>query len=118
MSAAMILLIQSETRCSLVTGDVPQKMQPEGLIGVIYSMAKRTQRTPKGEEIPIEGRIAAVADVFDALTTRRVYRKAMSIDQAVEVMKRERGGQLEPGLVDLFLQSLDEALAIQQQYLD
>jgi putative two-component system response regulator len=65
-----------------------------------------------GEEIPLEGRIAAVADVFDALTSDRVYRDAFTVEEAVALMVDERGGQFDPGLVDTFVEHLDEVLEV------
>jgi HD-GYP domain-containing protein (c-di-GMP phosphodiesterase class II) len=65
-----------------------------------------------GEDIPIEGRIAAIADVFDALTSDRVYRKAMSIDRALSIMTEGRGSHFDPTLLDIFFASIDEVLAI------
>jgi len=61
---------------------------------------------PRGlaaEAIPLEGRIAAVADVFDALTTDRVYRAALGVDEAMELMRDGRGTQFDPYVLDLFL---------------
>ncbi|MDQ1689323.1 MAG: cyclic di-GMP phosphodiesterase [Frankiaceae bacterium] len=69
-----------------------------------------------GESIPVEGRIAAIADVFDALTSDRVYRQAMSIDDAVTVMEAERGRHFDPHLLDLFLGALDQLLAIREAH--
>ena len=60
----------------------------------------------KGEAIPIEGRIVAVADVFDALTSDRVYRKAFSIDEAVQMMREQRGRHFDPVLLDAFMEVL------------
>jgi putative two-component system response regulator len=65
-----------------------------------------------GEEIPIEGRIAAVADVFDALLSDRCYRSALPVDDAVEVMKEGRGTHFDPQIVDALLDHLDEALSL------
>ncbi len=65
-----------------------------------------------GEEIPIEGRITAVADVFDALLSDRCYRAALSVDDAVEVMKEGRGTQFDPRMVDALLDHLEEALSL------
>ena len=58
----------------------------------------------KGEAIPVEGRIVAVADVFDALTSDRVYRKAFSIEEAVQMMREQRGRHFDPVLLDAFLE--------------
>lgn len=60
----------------------------------------------KGEAIPIEGRIVAVADVFDALTSDRVYRKAFSVDDAIQMMLEQRGRHFDPVLLDAFMEVL------------
>jgi methanogenic corrinoid protein MtbC1 len=59
-----------------------------------------------GEAIPIEGRIVAVADVFDALTSDRVYRKAFSVEEAVQMMREQRGRHFDPVLLDAFMEVL------------
>jgi PAS domain S-box-containing protein len=61
-----------------------------------------------GDNIPIEGRIVAIADVFDALTSDRVYRPAMTHDQAFAIMREGRGTHFDPELLDHFLSGLDE----------
>jgi len=70
----------------------------------------------KGEEIHIFGRIIAVADVFDALFSSRVYKEAWSIEKIVELMKEQRGQHFEPALVDIFLDNVNEFVAIYNQY--
>ena len=62
-----------------------------------------------GEEIPIEGRIVAVTDVFDALTSDRVYRKAYSKDEAIAMMKEQRGRHFDPILLDAFMELIGAA---------
>ena len=57
-----------------------------------------------GEEIPVEGRIVAVTDVFDALTSDRVYRKAYGKDEAIAMMKSQRGRHFDPILLDAFME--------------
>ncbi len=57
----------------------------------------------KGEQIPVSGRIAALADVFDALTSTRPYKEAWPIEGAVQLIRENRGKHFDPGLVDLFL---------------
>lgn len=71
-----------------------------------------------GTKIPVRGRIAAIADVFDALTTDRVYRKAFPLGQAIDIMKEGRGTHFDAELLDIFLGSLDEALNIKDVYDD
>lgn len=75
-------------------------------------------RKLKGEEIPIEGRIASIADNFDALTTERVYKPAFDFDHAKELMLKERGKHFDPELLDLFLSAPDELRRIHDQYTD
>ena len=65
-----------------------------------------------GTEIPIEGRIAAIADVFDALTSDRVYRKAMPVERALSIMSEGRGSHFDPDLLDVFFDSMSEVLRI------
>lgn len=62
-----------------------------------------------GEAIPIEGRIVAIADVFDALTSDRVYRKAFPVDEAVHMMREQRGRHFDPVLLDAFMEVLENS---------
>jgi putative two-component system response regulator len=71
-----------------------------------------------GDEIPLEGRIAAVADVFDALTSDRVYRPAYQPDEARRLMLEGRGTQFDPWLLDLFFGAFDEGLEIRRATAD
>ena len=68
-----------------------------------------------GDAIPLAGRIVAVADVFDALTSDRVYRAAMSIDDALEILGDGRGTQFDAVVLDAFECGLDEILAIRSR---
>jgi putative two-component system response regulator len=69
-----------------------------------------------GENIPVEGRIAAVADVFDALTSDRVYRPAFTVEHAIDEMRSLRGTQFDPAILDKFLRSLDDVLEVKTLY--
>ena len=71
-----------------------------------------------GKEIPLWGRISAVGDVFDALTSERPYKKAFSNKDALSIMKEGRGKHFEPQLIDLFMDNLDEVYTIQDMYKD
>ncbi len=71
-----------------------------------------------GEAIPLEGRIVAVADAFDALTTKRVYKPAFPPDQAMDIMRQQRGTHFDAALLDTFLASMDEVLLIKSQHHD
>ena len=72
----------------------------------------------KGEAIPLFSRIVAVADVFDALTSERPYKKAWSLDEAVENLKTGSGKHFDPQVVQAFLDSWGDVLAIREQYKD
>jgi putative two-component system response regulator len=71
-----------------------------------------------GENIPLWGRITALADVFDALTNKRPYKDAFPNEMALQIMKEARGVFFEPRLLDIFLDSVSEVFAIQEQYRD
>ena len=75
-------------------------------------------RKLKGEAIPLEGRIAAVADAFDALTTERVYKPAFPFEHAVELMTKHRGEHYDPDLLDVFVASIEDIKSIHDQYAD
>jgi putative two-component system response regulator len=71
-----------------------------------------------GEEIPVAGRIAAVADVFDALTSERVYRPAFPVGLAVDMMEAERGRHFEPAILDAMHAAFDHIDAVRREYGD
>ncbi len=70
----------------------------------------------KGEEIHPFGRIVALADVFDALSTKRVYKDAWPMDKVLEFLKEQKDKHFDPQLVDLLLENLEEFLAIKERY--
>ncbi|WP_373070301.1 PAS domain S-box protein [Sulfurimonas sp.] len=72
----------------------------------------------KGEEIPISGRITAIADVFDALGHDRVYKKAWELDRILEFFKEEKGKHFDPKLVDLLIENLDKFLEVKNSLKD
>ncbi len=72
----------------------------------------------KSDAIPESARIVAVADVFDALTSRRPYKTAWTIDRAVHYLRQQSGLHFDPAVVDAFCASIDDALDIRQQFLD
>jgi len=71
-----------------------------------------------GEKIPLEGRIAAVADVFDALTSDRAYRPAFPVGLAVDMMEAERGRHFEPKLLDTMRATFDSIDDVRRTYGD
>lgn len=70
----------------------------------------------KGTEIPIAGRITAVADVFDALTSKRPYKEAFSVEESLAIIKEGSGSHFDPDVVDAFFAIKDEILTIREQY--
>jgi len=75
-------------------------------------------RGRSGEEIPIEGRIVAIADVFDALTSVRPYKAAWTVEKTVEVMQKDSGTHFDPQLLPMFLERLNEVVAVKEHYND
>lgn len=72
----------------------------------------------KGEEIPIEGRIVALADVFDALTSVRPYKDAWSVEKAMEFIHSQKEKHFDPELVDCFEQQLPKIMEIKERWKD
>ncbi len=72
----------------------------------------------KGQDIPIFSRIVAVADVFDALTSERPYKKAWPLEQAAAHLKANAGTHFDPACVTAFFAHWDEVLAVRQRFKD
>ncbi len=70
----------------------------------------------KGENISLYGRIVAVADVFDALTSVRPYKRAWSLEDAANLLKNESGSHFDPKCVDAFFRVWSEVLEIHDKY--
>lgn len=70
----------------------------------------------KGEDIPVEARIMALADVFDALVSKRCYKEAMSYDKAFEIIRKDLGTHFDPELGELFLHCKDELVELYESY--
>jgi putative two-component system response regulator len=71
-----------------------------------------------GENIPLLGRICAVADVFDAVTSERPYKPAYPNEEALRILREGRGVKFDPRVVDIFLERFPEILDIQKKYAD
>ena len=72
----------------------------------------------KGEEIHIYGRITAIADVFDALGSDRVYKKAWDDERILNLFREERGTHFDPKLIDIFFDNLDKIFEIRDRFQD
>ena len=70
----------------------------------------------KGEEIPLLGRICAVADVFDALTTKRPYKEAFSNEEAFDILRKGQETHFDPKVVDVFFNNVSEIETVQSKY--
>ena len=68
----------------------------------------------KGEDISVGGRIIAIADVFDALTSKRPYKEAWSVEKTIEHLKSQAGSHFDPNLINLFIEKLDDIIAIKE----
>lgn len=71
-----------------------------------------------GKQIPLSARIMAVADVFDALSTKRVYKDAWKLDEVLKLMTTEKNKHFDPVVLDAFFMKLDEIKLIMNKYLD
>jgi putative two-component system response regulator len=72
----------------------------------------------RGESIPVSARLMAVADVYDALISRRVYKNSMPHDKAISIIQEGRGSHFDPDMVDAFLAIQDEIQSIAARYAD
>ena len=70
----------------------------------------------KGQDIHLYARIITIADVFDALSSKRCYKEAMSLEKVLEIMKKDTGSHFDPELMELFFNNLDKFLAIKENY--
>jgi putative two-component system response regulator len=72
----------------------------------------------KGHDIPLYGRIVAVADVFDALTSARPYKKAWDLERACDLLREGSGAHFDPDCITGFFEILDRVLAVKARYRD
>ena len=70
----------------------------------------------KGEKIPLVGRIVAIADVFDALTSERPYKKAWTVEAAIELLRAESGKHFDPVLVEHFIDQMPKILEVKARW--
>ncbi len=72
----------------------------------------------KGDDIHLYARIVAIADVFDALSSKRCYKDAMPLEKVLEIMKKDTGSHFDPKLMELFFNNLDKFLEIKEKFKD
>lgn len=105
-------ILKNSGREVISTGAIVAYQHHEKYNGEGYPLGLR------GEQIHIYARITAIADVFDALGSERVYKKAWNLDRILELFKEERGKQFDPKLVDIFLENMDGILKIRERFKD
>jgi len=86
--------------------------------GILSEKKTGKPRGLKGVEIPIAGRIVALADVYDALSCRRVYKEPWEEEKVLEEIKNQRGKKFDPGVVDAFFEILPSIRAIRERFPD
>jgi response regulator RpfG family c-di-GMP phosphodiesterase len=86
--------------------------------GLSFSIQQIKPRGRRGDEIPLFGRIVAIADVYDALSSKRAYKEAWDEADILQTLEDGAGKQFEPELIRVFLSSIDVIRSIQQRYPD
>ncbi len=116
-----IMMRHAEIGASILRGGSSKYLEAGALIALSHHEKWDGSGYPRrlaGEDIPLFGRICALADVFDALTTRRPYKDAFSNEKALGIMKEGRGRHFDPTLFDIFISNFDGILHIQQEYME
>jgi putative two-component system response regulator len=111
----------AETGFQMLAGSPAEVVQLGALIARTHHERYDGGGYPRGlagDDIPQEGRMAAIADVFDALTSDRVYRSALPVKSAIQMMRDERGQHFDPELLDLFFGAQSDIDAIRNTYAD
>ncbi|MGZ8173746.1 MULTISPECIES: HD domain-containing phosphohydrolase [Methylobacter] len=104
---------------NILEGDDSELMKCAGEIALTHHEKWDGSGYPyglSGAAIPLVGRIAALADVFDALTSVRPYKEAWTVEAAVDLIKENRGTHFDPELVTVFLEQLPGILKIRDQF--
>ncbi|MDZ7373345.1 MAG: response regulator [candidate division KSB1 bacterium] len=102
----------------LLSGSPSRLLQVSAIVALTHHErwdGKGYPRGLAGDQIPVWGRICAIADVFDALTTERPYKEALSFEQALELMREGKGSQFDPHLLDLFESRFDRIVSVAQR---
>lgn len=114
-----IMQTHAQIGADILAGDDSDLMQMAHEIALTHHEKWNGSGYPNGlagEAIPLVGRITALADVFDALTSERPYKQAWPVEKTVALIKEESGQHFDPVLVEVFLQSLSLILDIKEKY--
>lgn len=110
-----------EIGCKILEGATSPLLQLAHEIALTHHEKYNGQGYPQGlsgTDIPLSGRIVAITDVFDALTSTRPYKKAWTTEQAIELLIAEKGQHFDPQLVDLFIDAMPQIQQIMTQHED
>lgn len=114
-----------KTHCEIgarIIGDHPSELlQTAGIIALTHHEKWNAQGYPqglRGMDIPLYGRIVAIADVFDALTSKRPYKGAWPVEKAVDLIQKERGQHFDATLVDVFLEAFPDIISVKEKFSD
>jgi putative two-component system response regulator len=114
-----IMKTHAEIGAEILSGDESELLKTARMIALTHHEKWDGSGYPrglKGEEIPLVGRIVALSDVFDALTSERPYKKAWPVDDAVKFISENSGIHFDPGLVQHFMNVLPQVLAIRDEH--
>ena len=110
-----IMKTQTRRGYEILWGSKSKYLEAGGIIALSHHEKYDGSGYPnglKGDSIPLYGRIVAVADVFDALISQRVYKNSWTLEQTVEYLKSQSGIHFDPLIVEKFLEKIDEAADI------
>lgn len=118
----MVIMRQhAEIGARILEGSASPLMQTAAMIAITHHEKFDGSGYPKGlkgEDIPLFGRIVAVADVFDALTSARPYKPAWELERATDYLRENAGTHFDPRCVEAFFERWDDVLAIRDRYQD
>lgn len=113
-----IIKTHSEIGARLLQGSQSEVLETARIIAWTHHEKFNGQGYPRGlqgENIPLEGRIVALCDVWDALISKRPYKEGFPIEKALEIIKSERGQHFDPDLVDIFWDNLDTIVNLREE---
>lgn len=121
LTAAEMEVMKTHTNkgADILTGSVSEVLQLGEVIALTHHEKWNGTGYPaglSGEEIPIEGRITAICDVFDALLSKRPYKEAWSLNDTLALMSKETGVHFDPQLLSVFMKNIDRFIEIRENF--
>ncbi len=114
-----VMKTHAEIGAMIIGEDDSDLMQVARAVALTHHEKWNGQGYPKGlkgEDIPFVGRVVAIADVFDALTSKRPYKEAWPVQKAVNLLQSEAGEHFDPKLIPLFVKELPKILGIKEEF--